>query len=150
VQRAGSEHRPGAAPHELAPLVFDVRADQRLEPVGILRRRREPLQHEPDARLAHPEAPLVVLVGPVGLVRLLEVRNVVAAQLGKTAPLQRVERLHDTRTAEIDRAETARVVLGAFTVDRMRRPAVGERVLRVVDNRADRSPHTAHVPRLVD
>ena len=60
VHGSSSEHRSGTAPHHLAPLVVGVRCDQLVEPVGVLARRREPLQCESDPRLAHPEAPLVI------------------------------------------------------------------------------------------
>ena len=150
VHGAGGEHRAGAAPHQLAPLVAAVRADQRLEPIGVLRRRRQPLQHEPDPRLAHPEAPLVIVVGPVGLVQPLERRDVVAAQLHQAASLQRTERLDDARSAEVDRAEAALVVTRALAVDRVSRPTVVECIFSVGDNGADRGTNANCIPLIGD
>ncbi len=92
----------------------------------------------------------MVVVGPIHLVGLLEVRDVVAAELGEAAALQPVERLDDTRAAEIDRAETARVVVRTLAVDRMRRPAIVERIFGVPDNCADRTTNAHFIPRVVD
>ena len=80
VHGSGSEQCPGTAPHQLTALVLRVPRDQLGEPVRVLPRWGDAMQHEADPGLAHPETPLVVIViGKVGLVAALEVGDVIAA-----------------------------------------------------------------------
>src|SRR5438094_8020423 len=62
------EHRPGRAPHQLAPLVVGVRRDQLGEAHLVLRSRSEQVQDEQDPRLAPEQASLLGVLG--GLARL--------------------------------------------------------------------------------
>jgi hypothetical protein len=142
---------PGAAPRQLAALVLLVRGDQLAEPLEIGRRGGEPLQHEPDARLAHPEAALGIVVREVRpcLDRLLQVGDVVPSQLDEATPGEAVERIDDARAAEIHRSEARRRVGGLEHVQRMRRPAVVEPALRVGDDRGERRPRPPGARRLV-
>ena len=76
---ATRENRAGTAPHQFATFVSLVRRDQLRQPLEISPRRREPLEHQPDSRLAHPQAALGVLVWKVwlGFERALQIRDIV-------------------------------------------------------------------------
>ena len=68
----------------------------------------------------------MIVVGKVGLVTALEVRDVIAAQLDQPSTLQRVERLNDPRAAKVDRAKAALFVILFVNVLGVGRPAVVE------------------------
>src|SRR5207249_907214 len=55
------ENRAGTAPRQFATFVSLVGRDQLRQPLEIGLRRCKPLQHQPNSRLAPPEAALVVL-----------------------------------------------------------------------------------------
>ena len=76
-QLATRENRAGTAPHQLAPLISFVRGDQLRQALEIRLRRCEPLQHQPDSRLAPPEAALGVLGRKIcrRLERALQIRR---------------------------------------------------------------------------
>jgi len=150
AELATREDRPGAAPHQLASLVARVRGDQLREPLEIGPRRREPLEHEPDPRLTHPEAALGVVVGKVrrGVERTLEIRDVVASELDEASACEPVERSHDTRGAEIHGPKPCGQVAVVLGVLRMRRPPVVEGALRVDDDRGDRASCPVGAPQV--
>ncbi len=150
VHGRGREHRSGAAPHQLTARILRVRRDELRQPVGVLLRRREPLQHESNPRLAHPQAPLLVVVGKVGLVRALEVRDVVAAELHEPPALQRVERPNDTGAAGIHRPKAMPVVALVDDVLRMGLPAIVESSVRVLGDLPNRCPDSIGVPAVLD
>jgi len=78
-EHATRENRAGTAPHQVAAFVALVRCDQLRQPHEIGPGRSEPLQHEPDTRLAHPETALGVLVRKIwlSLDRTLQIRDIV-------------------------------------------------------------------------
>jgi len=100
----------------------------------------------PDPGLAHPEASLVIRPGKVGLVRPLEVRNVVTAQLDQSPPPQLVEGLHDAGRSQVDRAKSTHILL----VPGVTRPPVVECCHHLVDDLADRPKHTVRIPGRLD
>jgi hypothetical protein len=85
-------------------------------------------------------------VGKIGLVTLLEVRNVIAAQLEQPSTLQRVESLNDPRSAHVDRTKPALLVTVLVTVLRVSRPAIVERSLGVLDDLTDRGLDATRLP----
>ena len=92
----------------------------------------------------------MVGVGKVGLVSNLEIGNVIAAKFHQPSTLQRVERLNDARAAKIDRSEAALTVILSITVLRMRRPAIFEKPLGVLNDFCDGRPDTIWIPLVLD
>ena len=149
VQLAGSEHCPGAPPHELAALVACVRGNEFGQTVGVVCGWGKSLQDEADTGLTHPETPFLIEVWKVRLVCQLEVRDVVTAQFDKSPSLEVVESLHDARAPEVDRpiAALVTVFVSVLGVDR---PAIVECVLRIVDDLANCLADTLRIPSLLD
>ena len=146
VHRSRGEHRSRTAPRQLAPLVVGVCSDQFGQPIGVRPRGREPLQRQSDAGLAQPQTRRVIRVREIGLVRLLEVGDVVPAQLDQPSALQRVERLNDAGSADMDRPKPVRLLSLLLDVPRVGRPAVVERSVRVLGDRTDRGMDESRLP----
>ena len=72
-------------------LVVRVVGDQLCEPVGVRARGCDSLEDEADPGLTEVQAPLVIVLGIVGHVLPVEIRDVVALELDEPATLQLVE-----------------------------------------------------------
>ena len=88
----------------------------------------------------------MVVLGIVGHVLLLQIRDVVALELDEPATLQLVEGVDDARAAEVEGAVAPRLVV----VFGVRRPPVIEGVLCFGDDLAERRLDRGSVPRLVE
>ena len=127
-------------------LVVRVGGDQLCEAIGVRARGCNPLEDEADPGFTEVQAQLVVVVGIVGHVLPVEIRDVVALELDEPASLQSVEGADHARAAEIERAGALRLVL----VLRMTRPAVVEGGFGLGDDLADRRLDRGRAPRLVE
>ena len=92
----------------------------------------------------------MVEAGKVGLVHALEVGDVVAPQVGQATPLQRVERLDDTRAAQVDGAKTTLCLVPVVDVLGVGPPALVERLLRVFGDLPNRGASPVWIPVVLD
>jgi hypothetical protein len=127
-------------------LVVRVGGIQLCEAIGVRARGCNPLEDEADPGFTEVQAQLVVVVGIVGQVLPVEIRDVVALELDEPASLQSVEGADHARAAEIERAGALWLVL----VLRMTRPAVVKGGFGLGDDLADRRLDRARVPGLLE
>jgi len=126
-------------------VVVSVGGDQFRESVGVRARRCDSLEDETNAGLSEVQAPLVIVVGIVGFVLPVEIRDVVAIELDEPPTLQHVESADHTRTAKVERAAPRLVVVFG-----MQRPTVVEGRLGLGDDLANRRLDRGSVPGLVE
>jgi hypothetical protein len=127
-------------------LVVRVVGDELCEAVRVPARGRDSLKDEADPGFTEVQAALVGVVGVVGHVVLVEIRDVVAPELDEPATLQLVKGTDDSRSAGVQGVVGPRFVL----VLGVRRPAVVEGGLSLGDDFPDRVLDRGSVPRLVD